>query len=75
MSLPVKPQRETQRRATILYRALHHPEGLTQYAYTRGMSKDDALQFWNDAKALGLVRLGTSSRGARTFGLRSEVCE
>lgn len=67
-------RRERSRRAVILTRALHAPQGLTPYAYTRGMSKADALMFWTDAKALGLVRLGTSERGARTFGLRSEAC-
>lgn len=73
MSLPPRPKREAQRQATLMHRALHNPEGLTQYAYTKGMTKDDALQFWNDAKALGFVRLGTSAKGARTFGLRSEL--
>lgn len=72
---PLSPEerRVRSRRAVIITRALNNPEGLTAYAYTKGMTKADALQFWNDAKALGLVTLGWSPRGARTLGLRSEV--
>ncbi len=62
------------RRDVILTRALHAPEGLTAYAYTKGMVKADAMAFWTDAKALGFVGLGTNQRGTKLFGLRSEVC-
>jgi len=69
-------QRERSRRAVLMTRALHNPEGLTPYAFTKGMTKADALMFWTDAKALGFITLGNSERGARTFGLRStEVSE
>lgn len=66
-------RRERDRRAIIMTRALNNPEGLTPYAFTKGMTKADALMFWTDAKALGLITLGKSDRGARTFGLRSVV--
>lgn len=59
------------RRAVLLTRALHHPEGLSPYEFTRGMTKADALMFWTDAKALGLITVGRSKRGARTFALPS----
>ena len=61
------------RRAVLMTRALHAPEGLTPYQFTRGMSKPDSLAFWVDAKALGLVRVGTSPRGARMYALPSET--
>lgn len=63
--------RTRSRRAVILTRALHHPDGLTPYEFTKGMTKDDSLQFWNDAKALGMVGVGQSKRGARKFALPS----
>ncbi len=63
------------RRAVLMTRALHAPEGLTKYAYTKGMTKADAMAFWTDAKALGFVGLGTNDRGTKVFGLRSEVCK
>ncbi len=62
---------EFTRRATILHRALHNPAGLTPYAYTKGMTKADALQFWVDAKALGLIVVGRSERGAKLLALPS----
>lgn len=52
------------RRVTIQVRALHNPGGLTPYEYTKGMTKADSLAFWVDAKALGLITVGMSSRGA-----------
>ena len=61
------------RRNVILTRALHAPEGLTAYAYTKGMTKADSMAFWTDAKALGFIGLGTNQRGTKLFGLRSEV--
>lgn len=59
------------RRAVLMTRALHAPEGLTAYQFTKGMSKDDSLAFWNDAKALGLVGVGTNDRGTKVFALPS----
>lgn len=59
------------RRAVLLTRALHAPEGLTRYQYTRGMTKADALLFWADAKVLGFIPLGRTSRGQRLFALPS----
>lgn len=58
-----------ERRPIILARAKASPDGLTPYRYTRGFTKLDALQFWNDAKALGLVVVGTSPRGAKLLAL------
>lgn len=52
-------------------RALHHPEGLPPHRYTQGMMKADALQFWVDAKALGLITVGQTPRGAKLFALPS----
>lgn len=63
------------RRGVLLTRALHAPEGLTAYGFTKGMSKADALAFWTDAKALGFVVLGKNERGTKVLGLRSEVVE
>jgi len=54
-------------------RALHAPEGLTPYQFTRGMTKDDSLAFWVDAKALGLVVVGKSRHGAKVLALPSEA--
>lgn len=62
---------EFYRRSTLLHRALHAPEGLTPYQFTKGMAKADALLFWTDAKALGFIRVGTSPRGTRLFALPS----
>ena len=62
------------RRAVLLTRALHAPEGLTPYEFTRGFSKSDALAFWADAKALGLIGVGKSKRGSRKFALPSYEC-
>lgn len=59
------------RRAVLLTRALHSPDGLTPYEFTRGMTKADSLAFWQDAKALGLVRVGTSRRSAPMYALPS----
>lgn len=59
------------RRAVLTTKALHNPDGLSPYEFTRGMSKDDALQFWADAKALGFVSVGHSKRGAKLFALPS----
>lgn len=59
------------RRSVILTRALHNPGGATPYEYTKGMLKDDALAFWNDAKALGLIVVGQSKRGAKLLALPS----
>ena len=53
--------------------ALAHPEGLTKYAYTRGMTKADAMAFWEDAAELGFVKLGRNDRGTNVFGWRSEA--
>lgn len=59
------------RRAVLMTRAMHHPEGLSSYEFTRGMTKADSLQFWVDAKALGFVGVGQTIRGARKFALPS----
>jgi hypothetical protein len=59
------------RRAVILTRAMHNPNGLTPYEFTRGMTKADSLAFWTDAKALGLIRVGRSKRSAPTYALPS----
>lgn len=59
------------RQAIILHRALHAPEGLTPYEFTKGMSKDDSLKFWSDARLLGLISVGLSKRGAKLFALPS----
>lgn len=61
------------RRAVLLTRALHNPEGLTAYQFTRGMTKNDSLAFWTDARALGLVSVGVNSRGTKVFALPSEA--
>lgn len=58
-----------ERRPIILARARANPLGLTPYRFTKGMTKLDALQFWNDAKALGLVTVGISPRGAKMLAL------
>lgn len=58
-----------ERRPIILARARANPDGLTPYKFTKGMTKADALQFWNDAKALGLVVVGKSPRGAKILAL------
>lgn len=60
------------RRAVLMTRAIHAPEGLTPYQFTRGMTKPDSLQFWVDAKALGLIVVGKSPRGAKLLALPSE---
>lgn len=60
-----------QRRNTLLHRALHNPAGLTPYAFTKGMTKADALMFWVDAKALGFKVVGVSPRGAKVLALPS----
>lgn len=57
------------RRVVIQTRALRHPEGLTPYEFTKGMTKDDSLSFWNDAKFLGLIGVGKSHRGTKLFAL------
>lgn len=59
------------RRAVLLTRALHAPLGLTPYEFTKGFTKDDALAFWTDARALGLISVGQSRRGAKLFALPS----
>lgn len=59
------------RRAVLLTRALHAPEGLTHYEFTRGMTKADSLAFWVDARALGLIVVGQSRRGAKLLALPS----
>jgi hypothetical protein len=59
------------RQAVIFHRALHAPEGLTQYEFTKGMTKMDALKFWSDARLLGLISVGQSKRGAKLFALPS----
>lgn len=66
---------EQSRRNVLLTRALHNPEGLTKYEFTKGFTKADAIRFWVDAGALGFVRLGVNSRGTAMYGLRSEVVE
>lgn len=62
------------RRSTIRHRAFANPAGLTQYEFTQGFTKDNALQFWNDAKALGLVVVGTSPRGAKLLAFPEGMC-
>jgi hypothetical protein len=59
------------RRAVLMTRALHAPEGLTPYDFTRGMTKADSLAFWTDARALGLIRVGRSKRSAPMYALPS----
>lgn len=59
------------RRAVLLTRALHAPAGLTPYDFTRGMTKADSLAFWADARALGLIRVGSSRRSAPMYALPS----
>jgi hypothetical protein len=59
------------RRAVLLTRALHAPEGLTPYEFTKGLSKADSLAFWTDARALGLIRVGKSKRSAPMYALPS----
>ena len=63
------------RRGVLILRALHSPEGLTKYGYTKGMLKIDAMKFWTDARTLGFVKLGTNTRGTNLFGFRSEPIE
>lgn len=57
------------RQASIKALAEQTTDGLTAYSYTRGFGKYDAMQFWNDAKALGLVRNGNNSRGTARYKL------
>lgn len=52
-------------------RALHAPGGLPPHRYTQGMAKADALQFWVDARALGMISVGLTKRGAKLFALPS----
>lgn len=56
-----------ERRSILADRAAAHPDGLPTWKLTHGFPKVDALQFWNDAAALGLVKVGETERGARTF--------
>lgn len=72
---PMADARALLRQGMLMALALHNPEGLTAYGYTKGMTKADALAFWNDAKALGFVVLGRNARGTKLLGLRSEVTE
>lgn len=64
-------KRVRSRRSVLLHRALHNPQGITPYEFTRGFTKEDALMFWTDARALGLVGVGRSKRGGRLFALPS----
>lgn len=57
------------RRSVLRARAVAHPEGMPPYKYTGGFTKDDALMFWTDAKALGLVVIGKTPRGASLYAL------
>ena len=57
------------RQASIKALAKQTTDGLTAYAYTRGFGKYDAMQFWNDAKAIGLVRNGNTPRGTARYVL------
>jgi len=66
---------EQTRRNVLMTRALHNPDGLTKYEYTKGFTKADSIRFWVDAGALGFVRLGVNARGTAMYGLRSEVPE
>jgi len=61
-----------ERRPIIYARARANPLGLTPYRFTKGMMKSDALAFWTDAKALGLIVVGTSPRGAKLLALDTE---
>jgi hypothetical protein len=61
------------RQAAILKLARATTDGLTAYSYTRGFPKYDAMQFWNDAKALGLVRNGNTPRGTARYKLPDDV--
>lgn len=63
------------RQGVLSARALAHPEGLTKYAYTKGMTRGDALAFWTDAAELGFIKLGRNDRGTNVFGWRSTVEE
>lgn len=66
-------RRTLSRRRTILSRAMANPSGLTPSGYTKGFYKSDALAFWKDAKALGLVVVGRSPRGAKVLALSEEA--
>lgn len=66
---------EQSRRNVLMTRALHAPEGLTKYEYTKGFTKADSIKFWVDSHALGFVRLGVNARGTARYGLRSEATE
>lgn len=61
------------RQGELSARALAHPEGLTKYAYTKGMTQGDAMAFWTDAAALGFIKLGRNDRGTNVFGWRSTM--
>ena len=55
------------KRQRILRRRARQAPG-TRYMLTKGFTKTDALQFWNDARAIGLVAVGVSPRGGKLFG-------
>ena len=59
------------RRNLIMHRALHAPEGLTQRKFAAGMEKADALLFWVDVKALGMIVVGKTRAGAKLYALPS----
>lgn len=63
------------RRSKLRARAILHPEGLPPHKFTAGFTKADALMFWTDAKAVGLVRVGITPRGARLFAFPSGSIE
>lgn len=62
----------SERREIIRGRADAHPEGQPAHRFTQGFTKADALQFWVDAQALGLVTVGKTDRGARLMGYPPE---
>lgn len=67
-----------ERQSVLRNRARRNPDGLTPYRYTQGFTKADALQFWVDAKTIGLVVVGRSPRGAKVLALPAEgpgACE
>lgn len=56
------------RRGYLKRLANEHPEGLTKYGFTKGMTKQDAMQFWVDAQVIGFAKLGANARGTNVFG-------
>lgn len=62
---PLNPER---RRAIMAERMRANPDGLVRWEITRGFVKADALEFWNDLRALGIhTYMGFNARGTKVY--------